>query len=61
MKISRTLHVELKREVFSIFSDELRRQMKERGLSEDEIVEDFKCWRKRYKHRLKPVPPFDDK
>jgi hypothetical protein len=48
---------EVKREVFSVFSDELRRQVKERGLSEDEILEDFKSWRKLYTHRLKPVPP----
>jgi hypothetical protein len=54
MKISRTPPFELKRQVFSVLSDELRRQVKERGLSEDEIVEDFKSWRK---HRLKSVPP----
>lgn len=41
-----TLPIELKREVFSVFSDELRRQVKKRGLTEDEIVEDFKSWRK---------------
>ncbi len=41
-----TLPIELKREIFSVFSDELRRQVKKRGLSEDEIVEDFKSWRK---------------
>ena len=41
-----TLPIELKREIFSIFSDAMRRQVKKRGLSEDEIVEDFKSWRK---------------
>jgi hypothetical protein len=41
-----TLPIELKREVFTIFSDEMRRQVKKRGLSEDEITEDFKSWRK---------------
>ena len=41
-----TLPIELKREIFSVFSDELRRQVKKRGLSEGEIVEDFKSWRK---------------
>ena len=40
------LPIELKREVFTIFSDEMRRQVKKRGLSEDEIAEDFKSWRK---------------
>ena len=41
-----TLPIELKREIFSVFSDEIRRQVKKRRLSEDEIVEDFKSWRK---------------
>jgi len=41
-----SLPIELKREIFSVFSDEMRRQVKKRGLSEDEIVEDFKSWRK---------------
>jgi hypothetical protein len=41
-----TLPIELKREIFSVFSDEMRRQVKKRGLSEEEIVEDFKSWRK---------------
>jgi hypothetical protein len=41
-----SLPIELKREIFSVFSDELRRQVKKRGLSEDEIVEDFNSWRK---------------
>jgi hypothetical protein len=41
-----TLPIELKREIFTIFSDEMRRQVKKRGLSEDEIAEDFKSWRK---------------
>ena len=41
-----TLPIEMKREMFSVFSDEMRRQVKKRGLSEDEIVEDFKSWRK---------------
>jgi hypothetical protein len=53
MKIQ-SLPFKLQRVVFSVFSDELRRQVKERGLSEGEILEDFKSWRK---HRLKPVPP----
>jgi hypothetical protein len=41
-----TLPIEFKREVFSVLSDEVRRQVKERNLSEDEIVADFESWRK---------------
>ena len=41
-----TLPIELKREVFSVFSDQLRRQVKKRGLSEDAILADFESWRK---------------
>jgi hypothetical protein len=41
-----TLPIELKREVFSVLSDQLRRQVKKRGLSEKEIAADFESWRK---------------
>ncbi|MGO9257235.1 MAG: hypothetical protein ACLQU1_13160 [Bryobacteraceae bacterium] len=41
-----TMPIELKREVFSVLSGEVRRQVKKRGLSEDGIVEDFESWRK---------------
>jgi hypothetical protein len=41
-----TLPIELKREVFSVLSDQVRRQVKERNLSEDGIVADFESWRK---------------
>jgi hypothetical protein len=47
----RSLPIELKREVFPIFGDEMRRQVKKRGLSEDEIDEDFKSWRKTDRRR----------
>jgi len=42
-----SMPLELKREVFSVLSDEIRRQLKRRGLSEDEILEDFNSWRKK--------------
>jgi hypothetical protein len=41
-----TLPIELKREVFSVLSDQLRHQVKQRGLSEKEIAKDFESWRK---------------
>jgi hypothetical protein len=41
-----TMPIELKREVFSVLSEQVRRQLGERGLSEDEIVTDFESWRK---------------
>jgi hypothetical protein len=41
-----TLPVELKREMFSILSDEVARQIRKRGLNEEEILADFGEWRK---------------
>ena len=41
-----TMPHELKREVFSVLSEQVRRQVSARGLSEDEIVTDFESWRK---------------
>ena len=41
-----TLPIELKRELFSVLSSEVRRQIKKRGLSEEEAVADFESWRK---------------
>jgi hypothetical protein len=41
-----TFPIELKREVFSVLSSEIRRQVKKRGLSEEEIASDFDSWRK---------------
>ena len=40
-----TLPVELKREMFGILSAEIGRQVRKRGLSEDEILADFTSWR----------------
>ncbi len=41
-----TLPVEFKRELFSVLSAALSRQVKRRGLTEDEILDDFESWRK---------------
>jgi hypothetical protein len=40
------LPVELRREIFGILSGEVARQVRKRGLREDEILEDFASWRK---------------
>ena len=36
-----TLPIELKRELFPVLSAELRRQIKKRGLTEDDVLADF--------------------
>jgi hypothetical protein len=41
-----TLPVELKREMFAILSADIARQVRRRGLSEEEILADFNSWRK---------------
>ena len=41
-----TLPIEWKRELFSVLSAALSRQIKKRGLTEDEVVADFASWRK---------------
>jgi len=41
-----TLPIELKRELFSVLSAELGRQIKKRGLAEEVILDDFQSWRK---------------
>jgi len=38
--------IEWKRDMFAVLSAEVRRQVEKQGLSEDEVVEDFKSWRK---------------
>jgi hypothetical protein len=40
-----TLPVELKREMFGILSTEIGRQLRKRGVSEEEVLEDFAAWR----------------
>jgi hypothetical protein len=42
-----TLPVELKRELFSVLSAEVGRQISQRGLNEEEILSDFQSWRKK--------------
>jgi hypothetical protein len=41
-----TLPVELKREMFGILSAEIGRQLRRRGVSEEEVLADFAAWRK---------------
>ena len=41
-----TLPMELKRELFDVLSADIARQIKKRGLSEDEILSDFEARRK---------------
>ena len=41
-----TLPIEFKHELFSVLSSEVRRQIKKRGLNEEEVVADFESWRK---------------
>jgi hypothetical protein len=41
-----TLPVEFKRELFSVLSAEVERDIKKRGVTEDEVLEDFESWRK---------------
>jgi hypothetical protein len=42
-----TLPVELKRELFVLLSADVAQQISQRGLSEEEILADFKSWRKK--------------
>ena len=41
-----TLPIELKRELFAVLSADIARQIKRRGLQEEEILADFKSWRR---------------
>jgi hypothetical protein len=41
-----TLPIELKRELFSVLSSEVQRQIKMRRMSEQDVVADFETWRK---------------
>jgi len=40
-----TLPIELKRELFAVLSAEVARQISKRGLTEEEILADFRSWR----------------
>ena len=41
-----TMPIELKREVFSVLGEQLRGALLDRGSSEQEVLDDFKEWRK---------------
>jgi hypothetical protein len=41
-----SLPLELKRELFAMLSAEVARQLKRRGLSEEEVLADFQAWRR---------------
>ena len=41
-----SLPIDLKREMFSVLTAEVRRQIKKRGLGEEKVVADFQSWRK---------------
>ena len=41
------LPIELKRQLFTVLSPEVARQVKKRGLKEEEVVAEFESWRKR--------------
>jgi hypothetical protein len=39
--------IELKREVFSVLSEQIRRQLSKAGFSESEVLSDFESWREK--------------
>jgi hypothetical protein len=41
-----TLPLDFKKELFSVLSTEVSRQIKKRGLTEEEVLTDFESWRK---------------
>ena len=41
-----SLPIEFKRELFSVLSSEVARELKKRRISEKDILRDFKSWRK---------------
>ena len=48
-----SLPIEFKRELFATLSSEIARQLRRRGLKEDEIVSDFESWRKSEREKSK--------
>jgi hypothetical protein len=42
-----SLPIELKRELFSVLSSEVARELKKRQISEKDVLRDFKSWRKK--------------
>ena len=51
-----TLPIALKRELFSVLTNDVRRQIEKRGLSEAEIVADFDSWRKSKRKTCRRTP-----
>lgn len=43
----KTVPLELKREMYSVLSREVERQFKKKGITEKDLQEDFKAWRKK--------------
>lgn len=41
-----TMPLELKREMFGVLREQVRRQLAETGLAEEEVLDDFESWRK---------------
>jgi hypothetical protein len=41
-----TLPIDFKKELFSVLSSQVGRQIREQGLTEKGVLEDFKSWRK---------------
>ena len=42
-----SLPLEMKKELYKILSAQVARQFKERGMTEEELVQDFEAWRKK--------------
>ena len=42
-----SLPIELKRELFSVLSSQVARELKKRQISEKDVLRDFKSWRKK--------------
>jgi hypothetical protein len=42
-----TMPLELKREIFAVLSEQVRRQVAKAGVSEEQILTDFEAWRKK--------------
>lgn len=42
-----TLPIELKRDVFPILSEQVRRQLSKKGISEKDVLADFESWQKK--------------
>jgi len=45
-----SLPIELKRELFSVLSSEVARELRKRQISEKDVLRDFKSWRRKARH-----------